>query len=327
MRSGPRARPGKPPVPHTKASRPLPLLSTTVTNAEREQEAPDNSEDNEDTPRQPFDVKPTMPGTRAGCQFSSVRNSRSGGTSAKAPVPLETTVTRQNKHHVTSPNFNTTLTSIVVKIDALFYLPGGCYGISEGGAHPNVEVCGGARMYLLLEAGRLKHRTAAQRPECCKLGTCQATNCRQENSMRQSRAVTLSKIDAGNIDHGMWVFGETVVLHFPPKVPPGHWASPENLRILVYSSANSYHQSYDVDSPTIRDRNLTCDATSFGAPGWALVGVATLPRHDQPAQGLNDGFGEVVDKKCTFSRSLEIPVEGRENGLPIGWVTIGLCAD
>lgn len=262
-----------------------------------------------------------MPGTRAGWWFGSERNRRSGGASAKAPAPLETTVTRQNEHHVTSPSFKTTLTSMVVKIDTLYYLPGGCNDISEGGGHPNIEVCAGASMYLLLEAGRLKHRTATRRPECCKLGTCRATNCRQENSMRPSRASALSRIDTG---HGMWVFGETVVLHFPRKVSPGHWVCPDNLRILVYSS---YHQSYDVDSCTIRDRHLTRDTTSFGSACWALVGMATLPLRGQLTEGLNDGFREVTDKECTYSRSLEISVEGTENGLPIGCITVGLCAD
>lgn len=336
LRSGPRSRPGKPPVPHTKASRPSPLLSIPGTSAERGQQAPDNSEDNEEIPRGPLDVKPAKPGTRAGWRVGSVRNSRSGGTSAEAPVPLETTVARQNEHQVSSPNLKTTLTSsfaLVVKIDALYCLPGGvlplcngCNGVSEGGGHQNVEVCAGASMYLLLESGRLKHRTAAQRPGCCKHGTCSATNCRRETTTWQSQAGAISRMDSENVDHGTWVFGETVVLHFPPKGSSSHCTSPDKLSILVYSSAGSY-QPYEVNSRTIRDRHFTCDTTSSGAARWALVGMATLPLRGQLAEGFNDGFRGAADRECTFSRSLDISVEGTENGLPIGWVTVGLCAD
>lgn len=291
---------------------------------ERHRGAPvrDNCCEDDEAPRQPLKICPAVPESIAW----KARRRRDGLVGETFPASMgQATSVKETADCQACGSFSGTAapSPLVVRLDTLHSLPGreghfdGRFRSETSARFSYDETCDSTGIYLVLEAGRLRHETAVQWPNsACRRGICRTTEggTRRATNGWKDRADPVVAGDA-------WVFSETVVLH--PKVEQSARDQAflvDSFRVLVYSEGRS---SGDESSPQ-RYRWAGKRAARQIAASGVLVGVATLPLRalatGMPVEGPSRRASE-----CTFSRPVEVTVVSASDSSVIGWLGIGVC--
>lgn len=291
-------------------------------------------EEEAEVPRQPLKiipVKPELPARRfrsAWCADNNERRLR-GSTPrtstqhAEAPQDVDSHSPRERRFSCIMPSSF----PLVVFIDALRALPGrrsyfysGVGWDGADGGRPSIwdEPCvnGSGGLFLVLEAGRLEHRTAVRLPAHAGTDFCRATTEGGQEGEGGGNACVADgrrrKIADRKVTDDRWVFCETVVLQSTATGIGDELALVENgLSVRVYA----------------RDTRLAHDDGSGVEveKDHRLVGVATLPLRRLAMGGvLGDDSSKQQACECTFSRPVEVSVSSVE-GVAIGWLGLSIC--
>lgn len=319
-----------------RARRPSPPAFTAVKIRGKNTITEHQDEDDED-PRQPLKVVPAEPAAvlRRPHSRRSVDN--------KSCVPGVGVPSRSEKKATVIPAAQDSISChscaslfgpassspLIVRLNTFYALPGrhACFGgrLTSGDGRSKQDLSFARNsLYLVLEAGRLRHQSAVQSPaSCIERCDCRANTRKQEtgeNVEGQKRVIDRRRtnIDAGCTD-GAWIFRETVVLHLATskggyRVLPG-----DSLRVFVYAKGDRFP---DVCRPFSKHRLLE-HKSADGPLADDLVGVATLPLIRPVAGKATDRTG-TRDCECTFLRPIEVSVVSVE-GAAIGFLEVELC--
>ena len=279
-------------------------------------------------PRQPLKVVP-IKARMPGCRLRSTWRADNDQRRLSSDAPAETT--QQDVQYVDShpawARFSGTMPSspLVVFLDALRALPGRrsyfYYGLGwdgdvvGGDPFTRDEPCvQGAGVFLVLEAGRLKHQTAARLSARAAIDVCRATTTEREQEGGAGRNAWVadwrrSPIADREAADDKWVFRETVVLQSTETVGREPALVENRLRVRVYA----------------RDMRLAHEKSVVAAEkDHRLVGVATLPLHCLVVSVVLGDDSSKQACECTFSRPVEVSVLTLE-GVAIGWLGLSIC--
>lgn len=245
---------------------------------------------------------------------------------------------------------------LVVRLDTLYTLPGQRECFDGGGASGDSGSCNREApsrrtgVYLVLEAGRLRHQTAVQRPVGCirddrfcaeaRIGKSNerepqdyGSSGEQENgppivkeghhgsnetNRNRSRARDNSKSQGAH----EYLFHETVVLRLAVNEGMhGEQALPDgSLRILVYLSSRG-------GDLRLRQKDGE-EGAGLRSACSDLIGVSTLPLRRLGGERGRGTAGDGLSRRaseCTFSRPVEVPVLSHPEGAAIAWLGVGVC--